>query len=183
MLNNFLLVLILFPSVIFSQYSDASIYKPSLKIELIDSLLYINIEPIPANPAIDNFKKFFGEASKTKNEIRHNKIDKTKSKWREHIFDNAGIKISESIDSNRLISLEISYSSLKSATKEPFRGEFYVNGILIKQGDTKEQIQNKLPNFQLSDFLGVCFLSDKRTDFTVCYNHWANGIQFIVIYF
>jgi hypothetical protein len=106
----------------------------NIKIEIKDSLLFINGDFVPKDSMVAYCKLHFGKPSRQSKGIRY--------KWHRYIYDDLGLSIMTHPNGN---SLYIDYYRLiKVQPKKAFAGEVFINGHQIDLQYSFEQLQSLL---------------------------------------
>lgn len=112
------------------------------RIELRDSIFYINDIPIPEDANIAFFTAIFGEADRVAKRSHKNKANKTKNKYEDHIFDDYSIQLNYNVNESRVTAIEIHYrSTIKSHPKSKYYGMLVINGASVEQSDSPGYVE------------------------------------------
>ncbi len=128
-----------------------------IKVEIKDSLLFINGEFVHPDSTINFFNSYFGKPNRKKKGLWY--------KWREYIYDDLGISIMTHPNS---VSISFRYKSIiRSQPKSQFQDNIIINDQLIKLDYSFKEIEQLLKPYKFSNIhnrvlMGTFFSFDKH---------------------
>jgi len=112
---------LIFATFLTSKVSHGQSINDVVKIEIKDSLLFINNELVPPESIVTYFQIHYGKPNRKSKGLRY--------KWHKYIYDDLGIHIMTHPNS---FSIDFYYKRIiKSNPKSSFKGTVIINGHLI----------------------------------------------------
>lgn len=106
---------------LFESVAHGQTIKDTIRIEIKDSLLFINNDVVPSDSIVKYFQLHFGEPNRKRKGHRY--------KWHKYIYDDLGIFI---MTHPKSISIDFYYRRIiKANPKSTFKGTVIINGHLI----------------------------------------------------